>query len=870
VFRPNPLQPGPILRGFYFTGTRQVTVSALSPAMNDAPAARASTGEATLLFNLGDYQKKMGLVASAAVSPSETTVQRWCFAAELFHRVVLPDPMGQAVAYVSRRNDMYRRIAFASLCFFAFVLSVLWSRSWFGNASLLGDVKTAAKSSYSFQPNMRAVPSLDTLKGMEALREQLETLLDYQRNGPAWRIRWGLYAGNGVEPVLYKLYFQRFRQVFFDDMQSSILGTLQHLQASPDNTNTYDGTYDRVKAHRMVTQGKCTPNAPFLTPVLSHIWLTDRTVDPDRQALAQQQIAFYAGELKYKNPYALDENKDAIDRGRHYLSSFGGVERLYRGIIEEANKMPRVPARLADRAPNYKQVLVTPGEVQAAFTRDGFNFVMAAIKDPRRMSPGEPCVIGASNEGAQLLQGAQVQGDLQNLYIQDYINRWKAFTGATNVDSFRNAADASKKLDILADNSSPLLAVAFMVADNTTNFSAPANTVPPQAASTATNLLQKFGSSNTKKAMDVTRQAQAVMVTVPTATSADITKVFQPSREVVVVNDPDRLVNDPNRQYMGALADLQRAMSRLVDDRPSNPDPTLYDAARKATDAGMNSVRQIAGRFNIASSQGVDKDFQRILEEPFRESLKFIDPWKVGRDSAGAAVKQFCARLMPIQHKFPFNPATDIDAGADEVSAVFAPQRSALADMQQALAKLIVKQGNRWDRNSASQDVHPTADLIAFMNKMQQIQDTLFSGGSTQMKMTYSLKPVPQPNEDSVTLTIDGRTFTVTKGNAQAQQFSWSGSATGAVSTGVTAGAKFGFGDYQGTWALWRWMYDSDPTASGGNTMRWTTLKQAHGNPQRQYDAQDRQVVMVVEVPSGGDVFDRNFFKIKCPPKAAE
>jgi hypothetical protein len=65
-------------------------------------------------------------------------------------------------------------------------------------------------------------------------------------------------------------------------------------------------------------------------------------------------------------------------------------------------------------------------------------------------------------------------------------------------------------------------------------------------------------------------------------------------------------------------------------------------------------------------------------------------------------------------------------------------------------------------------------------------------------------------------------------------------------------------------------MYDSDPTASGGNTMRWTTLKQSHGNPQRQYDAQDRQVVMVVEVPSGGDVFDRNFFNIKCPPRAAE
>jgi type VI secretion system protein ImpL len=867
VFRPNPLQPGPILRGFYFTGTRQVTVSALSPVMNDALAARASTGEATSLFNLADYQRKMGLVASAAVSRSETNVQRWCFAAELFHRVVLPDPMGQAVAYASRRNDMYRRIAFASLGFFAFVLCVLWIRSWFGNARLLGDVETAARSSYSFQPNIRAVPSLETLKGIEALREQLETLLDYQRNGPPWRIRWGLYAGNAVEPDLYKLYFQRFRQVFLDDMQASIVGTLLRLPASPDNTNTYDGTYDRVKAHRMITEGKCTPNPPFLIPVLSDIWLTGRTVDPDRQALAQKQIAFYAGELKYKNPYKLDENKDAIDRGRLYLSSFGGVERLYRGIIEEANKMPRVPARLGDLAPNYKQVLITPGEVQAAFTRDGFNFVTAAIKDPSRMSSGEPCVVGASNVGAQLLQGAQIQTDLQNLYIQDYINRWKAFTAATNVDWFRNVADAGRKLDTLADNRSPLLAEAFMVADNT-NFPAPANAVPPAAASTATNLLQRFGSSSTKKALDVAKQAQAAVATTPAATPGDITKVFQPSREVVVVTDHDRLVNDPNRQYMNALADLQRAMSRLAD---SSTDLSLQEQAHKAIDAGMDSVRQIAGRFNIASSQGVDKDFQRILEEPFRESSKFIkDPVKTARETADSAVRKFCNSFSAIQRKFPFDPSSDKDASAGQVSAVFAPHSSALADMQHALAELIVKQGNRWADNPASRNVHPTADLITFMNKMQQIQDTLFNSGSQQLKMGYSLKPVPEQNVEAITLVIDGRSFTANKGSSQAQQFTWQGTGAESVAVNVKAGANFGFGDYQGTWALWRWMYDSDPRVSGGNTMRWDRLKQPHGRPQSQSDAQGRPIVVVVEVASGGDVFDRNFFNIKCPPRAAE
>src|SRR4029077_11750205 len=100
---------------------------------------------------------------------------------------------------------------------------------------------TAAQSGYSFQPNARAVPSLDTLKGLESLREQLEMLLDYDRNGAPWRMRWGLYSGARALPAVYDLYFQRFRQVFFDDLNSSISATLRRLRRSPEQTDSNNG-----------------------------------------------------------------------------------------------------------------------------------------------------------------------------------------------------------------------------------------------------------------------------------------------------------------------------------------------------------------------------------------------------------------------------------------------------------------------------------------------------------------------------------------------------------------------------------------------------------------------------------------------------
>src|ERR1041385_2409096 len=125
-------------------------------------------------------------------------------------------------------------------------------------------------------------------------------LLDYDRNGAPWRMRWGLYAGGRALPAVYDLYFQRFRQLFFDDIHGFLSGTLVRLPPSPDAQNSYNATYDRVKSYRMITQRKCSPDPAFLTPVLAGNWLAGRTIDPDRQTLAAKQISFYAAELKQK------------------------------------------------------------------------------------------------------------------------------------------------------------------------------------------------------------------------------------------------------------------------------------------------------------------------------------------------------------------------------------------------------------------------------------------------------------------------------------------------------------------------------------------------------------------------------------------
>src|SRR6185437_12451378 len=148
------------------------------------------------------------------------------------------------------------------------------------------------------------------LRSLDAIRQQLAVLQEYDEDGPPFRLRWGLYSGERIRPTLYKLYFQRFREVFFDDFHNSVSLDLAGLPATPDaGAHPFNTVYDRLKAYRMITSCKCTPDKSFLPPVLFGIWNANRSLDPERQELALRQIEFYSDQLRHKNPYQVRRSR---------------------------------------------------------------------------------------------------------------------------------------------------------------------------------------------------------------------------------------------------------------------------------------------------------------------------------------------------------------------------------------------------------------------------------------------------------------------------------------------------------------------------------------------------------------------------------
>ncbi|HXF26437.1 MAG TPA: ImcF-related family protein, partial [Bryobacteraceae bacterium] len=876
VFRPNPLQPGAILRGFYFTGTRKASASLAS----ETESARrfSSAGEATSFFNLQEYQAKMGIAAQPR--STEQTVDRWCFVSELFHRVILPDPIAKSTSFSDRRLDLYRRIAYGGLAAFAVLLSLLWIRSWFGNRDLIHQAEDAVKLTYDYQPASHGTPSLNSLRSMDAIRQQLAVLQEYDEDGPPFRLRWGLYSGERIRPTLYKLYFQRFREVFFDDFHNSVSLDLAGLPATPDaGAHPFNTVYDRLKAYRMITSCKCTPDKSFLPPVLFGIWNANRSLDPERQELALRQIEFYSDQLRHKNPYQVAEKQEIVDHSRQYLSAFQGADRIYRGMLAGANQAPRQPARVGDIAPNFRQVLTGPGEVDAAFTKAGWDYMQNALKSGNRGSIGEPCVLGGMGFASQATQGSEVTSQIKDLYLRDYIDKWKQFLVATGIEPFRNSGDAAKKLAMLADNRSPLLAAIYLTSENTNYATTPKNAAPaaPKKPSGILQVLKrKFEPAKARQAEQLAREANLKMP-VPGAAApnqpppGDMSQIFQPVRLVVPPGSKDRLIDAPNQKYMDALNAMQRAMDKISNDRGSTPDMSLHQTAAQASDAGMDAVRQLATKFNIEGTEGVDEQVKRLLEQPFTYSMKFVitDASKITKDKAGAAGKSFCARLTPLEKKFPFNPQSDSDVSIDEFTSVFAPQNSALATLQQALAKVVVKQGRIW-APAPDADTKLTPDFLNFLNRVSSISDAFFANGGPQPAMKYSLKPVGSAGVQSLTLNIDGEHTT---GN-QAKQFSWPGApAAQQVELPVKVGATITFASYEGLWGVFRMMNDGDPRAPGSRVVVLSHVRQGRGRPTIVSDASGNPVSIrleMVDLPNGIDVFDKNFFSVRCPGRVTQ
>ena len=99
----------------------------------------------------------------------------------------------------------------------------------------------------------RELASVDSLRRLETLRQSLETLTEYNREGAPLGYRWGLYVGNDLYPDVRRLYFATLPTVAVRPDPEQPGDFSAHFPPRRRRQPHYDQTYEKLKAYLITT-----------------------------------------------------------------------------------------------------------------------------------------------------------------------------------------------------------------------------------------------------------------------------------------------------------------------------------------------------------------------------------------------------------------------------------------------------------------------------------------------------------------------------------------------------------------------------------------------------------------------------------------
>ncbi|HBY61863.1 MAG TPA: hypothetical protein DEH78_18745 [Solibacterales bacterium] len=733
ICRPSQLRTSPFLRGFYFCGVRPIFVqeAAPSPSVPQQPGQQevGSAASATQVFQVS-MQKQAAMQAQAPIPQGGVRkVPQWIFVTRLFQEILLKDSAAMSASGSSVKTSFVQRLLLA--------------------AQGAAPPEVAADQ----------LPKLDQLQKLDSLRQSLERLRGYQRDGAPFGMRWFLFAGDDMYPHVRRIYYDRFRRLLFGSTQDAVL---RRLAASPDlpgPADNYDYAYNDLKTYLLTTSEHPRATREYLSPSLLERWAAGRDIPIDIRTLAQKQFDFYSDDLKNENPYSKKGDDAAVDKSRRYLAKFSGSERVYAFMLSEAGKK-NAKVNYNAMFPESAKLIVNGRDVPGAFTKGGWAFMQDAFKNIDKFFGGEPWVLG--NYAGTSVDKAKLAIELSDRYNADYIKAWRDWLKVSSFQRYENLKDASAKLQSLSGNQTPLLALVWLMTQHT--------------------------AVDNPKVSEAFKAAHLVVT--PPATAP-------------------QYVLPPNQNYMAALLNLQAQ----VDQAANEPQvaPATASATLGAASQAKMTTRQMAQTFPADPEGQVSANIQKLLEEPITSAealLKGLGPAELNGKAKG-----LCAQFGAVTSKFPFNPKAAPEASLEEVAALLKPKTGALWQFYDTtLVKLLAKNGA--DYTAVPGEITLTPGFVNFFNQAAKFSDALYPAGANDPKFAYTLRFVQSDQVSAANLTIDGQNARLTGG--QAFKYTWPGARSMLLSLKLQGGTDIDVQTRDGLWAVFRFFADADQFTRSG------------------------------------------------------
>jgi len=688
--RPTQLGSSPQLRGFYFIGARPVVVTDVAKAI--VPQASVNIP--------GDYDEREIAAKAATGHAVSRKVPEWVFVDRFLRDVVLADSSAAMVARGGVKVQSTRRIMLGAAIGASALLLAGVTTSWLRNRALSARVEAAARSVAALPvipntPGSITYPSVQALRSLDVLRAQLDTIRGYVQEGPPWSMRFGLWRGPALFEAARPVWYEGFRLALYQSSWNTLVDSLKSLPELPGPTNDYSRSYNWLKAYLITTSESARSTKEFLSPVLYESGQRAQALDAEVITLALQQFDFYATELPTYNPWPKNPDLPLRNRTRDFLHRFAGGEQIYRNMLSLTDKeVP--PLKLRQTPGVFTSMLEVPG----SFTSRGAQRMAARFAGDSTYD-GEIWVIGEYEKSSGIDKFA-----LRTRYLENYAEVWRQVVQSAVVVRPSSLKDAANKLEVIANNNSPLLELLQVTAVNTNDDS--------------------------------------------------LSRVwFQPVHAVTPPEIVGRIVSEKNQPYVDGLLGLQGAIAQVANIPYDGDSASTEELNKAALAAGVNvtnartATKRIAQAFELTTMPSMAQPVERLLLEPINGADGALrvaasrrprgprvvaaaappPPPSISPQASALNDKnsRLCMEMTPMLNKYPFNPDATTEATMADVNALFAPGTGKFWQFyQESLAPYLQKQGNRWVARPR-QGVTLLPQFVEFFNRGAIVSNALYN-----------------------------------------------------------------------------------------------------------------------------------------------
>ncbi|HLJ47519.1 MAG TPA: ImcF-related family protein [Bryobacteraceae bacterium] len=818
--RPSQLQVSPFLRGFYFSGIRPMVVNEASakPAAAATPVGQKSfDAGATKMFRAG-MEVPQAYAVQPQMSAAGRRVPQWMFLGHLFTDVILADHAAFAASESSVKTSLLRRILLGSLALLSLLLCLMFIISWSGNRKLENQALNAGKALQARGGSVGPIPTVDSLRQLDDLRQSLVTLTDYEKNGRPFSLGWGLYTGSDLYPQVRRSYYNFYKAYLFGNIQNGWVNYLQKVPNTPGPNDNYGYGYDTLKGYLLSTSEWKRISDPalqrFMSSLLASRWSAghEGEISKDQMDLARAQFDFYSKDLQYGNPYSTDFDDPTVTHSRKYLAQFSGKERVYQALLSEAAKASR-PINFNRDFPGSAEIIIDPREVQGPFTKTGWDAMKKLIGDAEKNFGGERWVLG--DYAGNIQDFTALKKDLLDLYTADYIKNWREFVKAARFTGYSSLDDAAKKLTTIVNNQSPLMALMWVTSNNT-------NVDPKVAAA------------------------------------------FTQPQKVVPPSDVQQYILPSNQTYIQGLSSLQVSIQNL----PKPPDPPSAKATIDQAGNALVASRQITGPFAIDNDAHLEKDVTRLMEDPITHAEALLKG--AGTANLNGAGRAFCQAFGIMVNKFPFNPKATDETTLQELSDIFRSKDGKLWMFYENTLKPNLTCSTAGCTPTGQVEMNPA--FVTFFGQAVRFSKAVYGDAGSDPNYHYTLSPVKSDQVDSFGITVNGQT-TLLKGGAS-KAYVWPGPPAQSFSLQlkVTGGTTFDVETWQGLWSVFHFFADADRTTQtgAGYTFVWIP-RQGQRNTTLNIAGRALEYQFYVDTAGAPAVFSKDFLSsLKCVSTVAK